>query len=67
MKLLVATIMFFLTTVSAFAQEVQPEGFFRQDGKIFVVVSVLTIIFVGIILYLIKLDRKITKLEKENK
>lgn len=38
-------------------------------GKIFVVISVLTIIFVGIIFFLLHLERKITDLEnrfKEN-
>ena len=39
----------------------------RHNGKIYVVVTVILIIFTGIILYLIRLDRKITKLEKENK
>jgi CcmD family protein len=36
-----------------------------QSGKIYVVVTVLSIIFAGIIGYLIMLDRKITRLEKE--
>ena len=37
----------------------------RSNGKIYVVVVVLVIIFIGIILYLIRLDRKITKLEHQ--
>ena len=39
----------------------------RSNGKIYVVVAVLVAIFIGIILYLIRLDRKISKLEKETK
>lgn len=39
----------------------------RHNGKIYVVVSVILIIFTGIILYLVRLDRKITRLEKETK
>lgn len=39
----------------------------RSNGKIYVVVAVLTAIFIGIILYLIRLDRKISKLEKETR
>ena len=39
----------------------------RHNGKIYVVVSVILIIFTGVALYLIRLDRKITKLEKETK
>ena len=34
-------------------------------GKIFVVVTVLAIILVGILFYLFAIDRKITRLEKE--
>ena len=37
----------------------------RSNGKIYVVVTVLVIILLGIFLYLIRLDRKIGKLEKE--
>ena len=37
----------------------------RHNGKIYVVVTVILIIFIGIILYLVRLDRKITKLERE--
>ena len=36
----------------------------RANGKIYVVVLVLATIFAGIIIYLIRLDRKITKFEK---
>jgi hypothetical protein len=38
----------------------------RQNGKIYVVVAVILTIFVGIIIYLIRLDKKISKLEKNN-
>lgn len=37
----------------------------RQSGKIYVVVVVIAIVFTGIVLYLIRLDKKISKLEKE--
>ena len=39
----------------------------RADGKIWVVVAVIAAVFAGIILYLIRLDRQIGKLEKEIK
>lgn len=45
---------------------VQAQGnrdFMRETGKIYVVVGVILIIFSGIIVYLIRLDRKLTKLE----
>lgn len=39
----------------------------RADGKIWVVVAVIAAVFAGIIVYLIRLDRQIGKLEKEVK
>ncbi len=36
----------------------------RSSGKIYVVVGVLVIIFIGILTYLIHIDKKISKLEK---
>ena len=38
----------------------------RQNGKIYVVVAVVVTIFLGIVLYLVRLDRKISKLEKNH-
>ena len=39
----------------------------RANGKIYVVVLVLVTILAGILFYLVRLDRKIGKLEKETK
>ncbi len=39
----------------------------RSNGKIYVVVGVVLIILVGLLLYVIRLDRKISRLEKEEK
>ena len=38
----------------------------RSNGRIYVVVAVMLTILAGLILYMVRLDRKITKLEKEN-
>jgi hypothetical protein len=38
----------------------------RADGKIYVVVAVLLIILTGIYIYLIRLERKINRLEKKD-
>jgi hypothetical protein len=38
----------------------------RSNGKIYVVVAVLVIILLGLFIYLIRLDRKIGKLEKND-
>jgi hypothetical protein len=57
-----------LIAAAAKAQETQPEmaDAMRSNGKIYVVVLVLATIFAGIIVYLVRLDRKITKIEKNS-
>ena len=52
---------------NAGAQQVEMADRFRADGKIYVVVAVLGAILLGLILYVARLDRKITKLEKDTK
>ncbi len=59
-----------LISAAAFAQEASPVEMadtMRSSGKIYVVVTVLLIIFVGIVIYLSRLDSKLSKLEKELK
>ncbi|MCX6297173.1 MAG: CcmD family protein [Bacteroidetes bacterium] len=59
-----------LSSITSFAQDNAPvemaSGLY-QSGKIYVVITVICIIFVGIVAYLILLDRKISSLEKEIK
>ncbi len=68
MKKLLSIIVLLLISSVIFAQAAQPvemaEGMF-QSGKIYVVVTVLSVIFLGITGYLISIDRKISKMEKE--
>lgn len=40
---------------------------FRSDGKIYVVLGVMLILLLGIFYFLWKIDRKIKKLENENR
>ena len=54
------------TVISLFAQS-EGQDFVRSIGKIYIVVAVVTVIFFGIIFYLIYLDKKISKLEKSIK
>lgn len=64
----------FFTFTAVFGQEaVQQQNtetgpvneFFRSESKIYVAVGVLVIIFTCIVLYVARLDRRISKLEKE--
>jgi CcmD family protein len=50
-----------------FAQDAQMADAMRSEGKIYVVLAVVLIIFFGLIAYLIYTDRKISKLEKRLK
>lgn len=61
--LLMALLM--LSTLS-FAQGKYPttSDLMRSNGRIYVVVAVILVILLGLILYLVRLDRKISKLEK---
>ena len=47
------------------AQEETMANTMRSNGKIYVVVAVLTTILLGLLAYVIRLDKKISKLEKE--
>lgn len=64
--LLAATLLFISLFTWAQERQVEMADTMRSNGKIYVVVAVILTIFAGIILYLIRLDRKITKLEKQS-
>jgi hypothetical protein len=54
-----------LTSVICFAQEqVEMADGLRSSGKIYIVVGVLVTILLGIILYLIMIDKKVSDIEK---
>lgn len=71
LKRLVATVVLFLTVSmnllaqQAASQDIEMADRLREDGKIWVVVGVIALIFAGIVLYLVRLDSKISKLEKK--
>lgn len=48
-------------------QNIEMADELRSSGKIYVVVSVIAVIFLGIATYLIYMDKRISKLEKEQK
>lgn len=56
--------MLLLCNLLAQSQEVTLAEEMRSNGKIYVVVAVIVTIFAGIIFYLIRLDGKISRLEK---
>ena len=66
-KNIVATILLILITTATANAEAEMADVMRSNGNIYVVVAVLATIFAGIFAYLVYLDRRITKFEKENK
>ena len=46
------------------AQSVVMADIMKENGKIYVVIAVMLTILAGLVLYLVRLDRKISKLEK---
>ena len=51
--------------VQAQSATAEPVDTMRSNGKIYVVVAVVVTILLGLFLYVINLDRKISKLEKK--
>jgi hypothetical protein len=65
-KLLLSLFLLFqLVMLSAQERNVEMADTFRSNGKIYVVVAVILTILAGIVIYLIRLDRKISRLEKK--
>lgn len=62
-----AILSLFLLVTSAHAQEsVEMADTLRSSGKIYVVVAVIALIFLGMLLFLFSLDRRIKKIEQTN-
>ena len=63
------SVLFLLTTTFAFAQQdstsPQMADAFRSDGKIYVVITVIAMIFIALVIFLILLERRIKKIEKQ--
>lgn len=56
----------FLFPLLAFSQsDVEMADTFRSEGKIYVVIAVIAIVFIGLVIYLVSIDRKVSKLEKK--
>ncbi len=65
MKKMLSLLIALLASANLFAQEVEMADALRADGKIYVVVAVLSAMLAGILFYVVRLDRKISRLEKE--
>lgn len=70
MKKIISLLTLFFVFLVAMGQEgdgpVEMAGALRSNGKIYVVVAVLVVILLGLFIYLFRLDKKITRLEKND-
>ena len=66
-KKIIGSLLLLLLSFHSHAQdkEVQMGDMMRDNGRIYVVVAVVLTILIGLILYGVRLDKKITRLEKE--
>ena len=55
----------FVMGQQATGSDVEMADLLRSSGKIYIVVAVVTIIMTGLIIYLVSIDRKLTKIEKK--
>ena len=72
MKRLKATIFSLITIIltqtyalSQVSEKVEMADKFRADGKIYIVLVIILVILAGLFFYLIRIDRKVTKLEEQ--
>lgn len=54
-----------IVSIYGFSQT-ETEAGLRANGKIYVVLAVVTTILAGLIIYLIRIDRKVTKMENNS-
>lgn len=57
-----ATLLLLIAPFLAHAQGL--DNLLRSNGRIYVVIAVILVIFFGLILYLVRIEKKIRKLEK---
>ena len=64
-KKIISYVFLFMSVFVLHAEEIEMADTMRSEGKIYVVVAVLSIIFAGIVVFLVSLERKVSKLEKQ--
>ncbi len=63
-KLFLLTLSLLFSAFELMAQTTDDNSVMASNGKIYVVLAVCLIIFAGIVLYLVRIDRKISRMEK---
>lgn len=66
MKKLFSLAAFLFAFMAAYSQDIEMATGLRSSGKIYVVVLVIAVIFIGMIIYLFSIDKRVSKLEKKD-
>jgi CcmD family protein len=66
MKKITVLVMLMLVNLGVFAQEPEMATALRSSGKIYIVVAVISVIFIGLAAYLFSIDRRLKKIENQN-
>jgi EamA domain-containing membrane protein RarD len=64
-KTLIFSLLFVIMNLAAQAQNVEMADTMRSNGKIFVVVVVAAVVSIVLSIYMISIDKKVSKLEKK--
>jgi len=68
-KKIISLLFVLIFSIITFAQDrtkkVEMADLMRSNGRIYVVVAVMLTILIGLILYVMRLDKKISKMEKQ--
>ncbi|HOS47944.1 MAG TPA: CcmD family protein [Bacteroidia bacterium] len=64
-KSLIFSLLFVIMNLAAQAQNVEMADTMRSNGKIFVVVVVAAVVSIVLSIYMISIDKKVSKLEKK--
>lgn len=66
MKKITILITLMLINFAVFAQEPEMATALRSSGKIYIVVAVIAVIFIGLAAYLFSIDKRLKKIENQN-
>lgn len=64
MKFIMTLLFSLFCSTLTIAQDIEMADVMRSNGKIYVVVAVIAILFIGLMFYLIRIDKKVQKLEE---
>jgi len=65
LKYLLAVFFIILSLPRCMGQDAEMADVMRSEGKIYVVVSIIVVVLAGVLIYLVMMDRKVSRLERK--